>query len=112
MNKRKYDAYERHLMNTEYPYETHSMSFCEVEVLSCPLGFWGKDLTNGVCSQSCDRCIKGTCRVSDGHCYTRCQEGYWGDSCNNHCTCEPCDRLNGCPVGKAESDERDKCHSL
>ena len=41
--------------------------------------------TSGDCSRSCGHCIEETCRVSDGYCYTRCQDGYWGSTCNNHC---------------------------
>ena len=74
------------------------LNFCEVEVLSCRPGFWGKDLESGDCSQSCGRCVEETCRVSDGHCYSRCQEGYWGDICNNRCNCQDCDRFTGCPT--------------
>ena len=85
MIKRKDNAYQQYLLN-----------FCEVEVLSCHPGFWGKDLANGDCSQSCGRCIEGSCRVLDGYCYTGCQEGYWGDSCNSQCNCKACDRLTGC----------------
>ena len=74
------------------------LNFCEVEVLSCRPGFWGKDLANGDCSQSCVRCVEGSCRVLDGYCFTGCQEGYWGDSCENECDCEACNRTTGCPV--------------
>ena len=87
--RRKDNANDRHILN-----------FCEVEVLSCFHGFWGKDSANhGDCSRSCARCVEGNCRVSDGHCYSRCQEGYWGDVCNDRCHCQACDRLTGCEPG-------------
>ena len=74
------------------------MNFCEVEVMSCLPGYWGKDLDNRDCSQSCARCIQRTCRVSDGHCYSGCQDHYWGGNCTNHCNCQDCDRYTGCPT--------------
>ena len=76
----------------------HLMNFCEVEVLSCHPGFWGKDLESGDCSRSCGHCAEQTCRLSDGHCYTRCQDHYWGDNCINRCNCQDCDRSTGCPT--------------
>ena len=66
-----------------YPYIP--LNLCEVDVMSCPPGTWGKDLESGDCSQPCGHCIEETCRVSDGHCYWGCQDGYWGYSCKNHC---------------------------
>ena len=82
------------------------VTFCEVEVLSCHRGFWGKDLDNYTdCSRPCGRCIETICRVSDGHCYTGCQEGFWGDRCDEQCYCEDCDRLTGCPAGESQFHE-------
>ena len=100
--RRKDSANERHLMN-----------FCEVEVLSCHSGFWGKDSANfRDCSHSCNNCTDETCRVSDGYCYGGCQGGYWGPNCDEQCDCPDCDRLTGCPAeGESESDKRNKCHS-
>ena len=100
--RRKENAPSRHLMN-----------FCEVEVLSCPPGFWGKDSVSfRDCSQSCTNCGDETCRVSDGYCYGGCQGGYWGPNCNKPCNCQDCDRYTGCPTeGESESDKRNKCHS-
>ena len=86
--RRKDNAYQHHLLN-----------FCEVEVLSCFSGFWGKYPANEDCSQSCGRCLEETCRVSDGSCYSGCQEGYWGVGCNNHCSCQACD-ISGCTTGE------------
>ena len=83
--RRKDDANDRPRLN-----------FCEVEVLSCRPGFWGKGLDNGDCSQSCGRCVEQTCRVADGHCYSGCQEGYWGPNCDKQCDCQPCGRFTGC----------------
>ena len=60
--RRKDDANERNFLN-----------LCEVEVLSCRPGFWGKDSANEDCSQSCGHCVEQTCRVLDGYCYTGCQ---------------------------------------
>ena len=83
--RRKDGANERHLMN-----------FCEVEVLSCPPGRWGKDLANGDCSRSCDDCVDQTCGMLDGHCYSGCDE---------QCDCQECDHLPGCPTGESQSDD-------
>ena len=80
--RRKDDANERNFLN-----------FCEVEVLSCRPGFWGKDSANEDCSQSCGHCVEQTCRVLDGYCYTVCQGGYWGANCNKDCNCG---RFTGC----------------
>ena len=77
----------------------HLLNFCEVEVLSCHPGSWGIDPINRDCSQSCGRCVEETCGVSDGHCYTGCQEGYWGPNCDNQCHCQPCERIAGCTTG-------------
>ena len=71
-------------------YDRHLLHFCEVEVMSCPRGRWGYDSSNSDdCSQVCDRCqdVNETCRVSDGHCFTGCQDGFWGGSCNQACNC-------------------------
>ena len=68
-------------------FEKHVMNFCEVEVLSWRLGFCGKDLDNDRdCSRSCGRCVEETCRVSDGFCYTGCQDGFWETSVMNNVT--------------------------
>ena len=79
--------------------ERHVMNFCEVEVLSCPPGRWGYNSEDD-CFRVCDRCrdVSETCRVSDGYCFTGCQDRFWGDSCENECNCEACNRTTGCPV--------------
>ena len=83
----------------ENTFQKHFLNFCEVEVLSCPPGRWGYNSEDD-CSRVCDRCrdVNETCRVSDGYCFTGCQDGYWGDSCENECNCEACNRSTGCPV--------------
>ena len=84
--KRKDEASPRYWLN-----------FCEVEVLSCHQGFWGKDIDNYTdCSQPCGHCIESTCRVSDGQWYSGCQEGFWGGKCDKRCHCLVCNRLTGC----------------
>ena len=88
-------------------YFGHDLEFCEVcevEVMSCPPGSWGKDLANDTdCSQTCRHCAEFTCRVSDGYCYRSCARGYWGDRCDKRCYCReglPCNRTDGsCPNG-------------
>ena len=84
----------------------HGLNFCEVEVLSCPPGRWGYNLNNAEdCLQTCDRCLDNleTCGVSDGYCFTGCEEGFWGGSCDKQCTClgdEPCRGSDGyCFIG-------------
>ena len=85
--------------NAQYKY---LLKLCEVEVLSCPPGRWGYSSSNpgDDCSQVCDTCrdVPETCRVSDGYCFTGCQDGFWGDGCDNECDCEACNRTTGCPV--------------
>ena len=92
--RRKDDAFERFLLN-----------FCEVEVFSCRPGHWGYNLLDFAhgCSNFCNRCKNNpeTCRVSDGYCFSGCEEGFWGNSCDKQCNCpgSDCDRFAGCPPG-------------
>ena len=98
--------------NANYKY---LLKLCEVEVLSCHPGRWGYNLgaSGPDCSNACDRCqdVNETCRVSDGYCFTGCQDGYWGRYCDKQCDCRDgdpcnqtdglcpgCDRITGCPV--------------
>ena len=98
MIRRKDNGIYRHLLN-----------FCEVEVLSCLPGYWGYKLDNAPdCSQSCSGCsTRETCRVSDGYCFTGCQDGFWGEFCAQ-CKCTDggqCNQTDGsCPSGKSEQD--------
>ena len=69
------------IRSTYLRYPWFILNFCEVEVLSCPPGRWGYNMSNTEdCSRSCEGCVQ-TCRVSDGYCYSGCQEGFWGDFC-------------------------------
>ena len=101
--------------------EEFKMNFCEVEVLSCPPGRWGYGSGSFQdCLQACDRCrnVSETCRVSDGYCFTRCQEGYYAGSCDKQCNCvddEPCSRLDGhceggCQEGYHGGSCDEECH--
>ena len=98
MIRRKENANERHVLN-----------FCEVEVLSCSPGRWGYNLDNATdFSQVCNTCrdVSETCRVSDGFCFSGCQDGFWGGSCHEQCDClneTLCNQKDGsCPSGKSE----------
>ena len=86
----------------------HLMNFCEVEVLSCPPGLWGYNSRSSQdCSNFCDRCKNSseTCRVSDGYCFTGCEDGYWGRTCVQ-CNCPDgalCNQTDGsCPSGECK----------
>ena len=89
-------------------FDEHLLNFCEVVVLSCHPGRWGKDSgsSGDDCSRVCDKCrnISETCRVSDGLCYTGCRDGYWGRRCDKQCHCQdgdPCGQNDGlCQPGK------------
>ena len=112
------------------PINRYIMNFCEVEVMSCPPGSWGYNSGNPAddCSRVCETCrdVPKTCRVSDGYCFTGCQDGFWGGNyCERQCDCpdgDPCDQTNGlcpgcdhitgCPtVGESYFHERVKYHS-
>ena len=89
-----------------------AMILCEVEVLSCLPGRWGYNSSNSHedCTSACDRCryVSETCRVSDGYCFTGCQDGFWGGSCHEQCNCTdgaPCNRTNG-SCGKSEQESQ------
>ena len=81
----------------------HQLILCEVEVLSCRPGYWGYNVYGAPdCSNECTGCADSseTCGVSDGRCYTGCNNGYWGPSCQP-CSCDNvalCDKTDGsCP---------------
>ena len=89
------------------------LNFCEVSVLSCPPGMWGYNSESSEdCAYACERCrnISETCGVSDGYCYTGCQDGFWRTECDKECDCsdgDSCDRLTGCAAnGKSMFHEK------
>lgn len=101
-----------------YPagYSTYAYNeLCEVEVYSCPYGYFGRDCTetcnitckscnifNGLCNSGCTPGWKGD------YCHTACDLGSYGDECKEKCgNCNDvikCSHINGtclagCDVG-------------
>ena len=82
--RRKDDAYKR-----------YELVLCEVGVMSCPPGRWGYNVNSlGDCVHACDRCrnVSETCRVSDGHCFSGCNDEFMTENCDEQCDCP--DRAN------------------
>ncbi len=53
------------LQRTPGSSESHLLDFCELQVMSCPVGFWKLN-----CSQECPECPSHTaCGLSDGRCF-------------------------------------------
>eukprot|EP00105_Crassostrea_gigas_P045303 XP_019929451.1 PREDICTED: uncharacterized protein LOC105344841 [Crassostrea gigas] len=55
------------------------IELCEVQVIGCPLGFWGHG-----CSKQCPKNCLEHCRYSTGECIGICSQGFTGKSCENY----------------------------
>ncbi len=78
-------------------YEKNRLSFCEVEVMSCPMRRYGYNRPGVTdCALECGYCRDDACRVGDGHCYDGCKEGWWGYSMGGDCK-KPCGKCRGGP---------------
>ena len=102
----------RYVMISNHDIGNEGVHACEVQVLSCPAGFWGYNLANtSDCSETCDRCnYNEPCGVENGYCYGGCIDGLWGMSCDQTCDCgedQRCDQYNGtCPPGEVIGSTR------
>lgn len=59
---------------------TAYVDLCEVEVVGCPVGWYGKQ-----CNQRCPSTCNGLCDIDTGVCTYGCKIGWTGEKCNIEC---------------------------
>ncbi|XP_021370720.1 multiple epidermal growth factor-like domains protein 6 isoform X2 [Mizuhopecten yessoensis] len=68
------------IYNTRQPSKDARLEICEVKVIGCFAGYYGKN-----CSSPCGHCIDGQCMPNNGSCMLGCTEGYRWDRCTEEC---------------------------
>ncbi|XP_069126894.1 uncharacterized protein [Argopecten irradians] len=102
--------------------KSKELEICEVEVIGCPVGYYGHN-----CSMECSSCVVGQCFPGNGSCMFGCRPGFLGDMCTKECdgghyglncakTCgncaqnQSCDHVTGgCHNGCADGYSGSKC---